>query len=654
MEGTHPLIENQITTTVIFPDATLPQPTNGGFATQEEFLQYIMKSNDGHWSSQLHVRPSGERFADYNDGTIADAFPLQFPFGYTGLAEDPSAVEVRTLNHYKKSSITRKDVILKYLTHRKPEFHTALFNLIMENIIMKEQIFLSSKIFCNVKRSDNSTMGEQYGSMSAALLEIAIRNVRNGLSVQHSMSAEHQFLKSIRAACGHLPHSNEATMEARRTYFSFLMKFGLPSIFLTVNPDDLRNFRIIVYSLVGHEAVLGNVDVNSLSDEQIIADFKLRSETRLKYPGLCAEEYERIVHLVIKHLFNWDVKQQRSNGIGIFAEILAFALATEEQGRKSLHGHFLLFVKGWKQILDIIQKPALTSQDETAQVAARTKAKVFYMNACSARLFSDFEPDKPLKATPVFYHSDCRYVRGPIDNMRYTAAPVPDQQLRDMRHQKKCEAFKGHIATCQKCGKKFSANEIVTNALNVHMSTNNSVCYEFPEENVRRLDRQVYEDQKNFSWTTMDKYSQAIRYFASNALVNMHLVTHSKRCFKKRRECFADLPDSICEDVAICFHGECDYWSDWLGRKETRFMFQFQPKRLVEDAFINTHNPSITSLLGINSNVLVGMNGRSVIYVTGYNAKSQQKEERSAFEQVSQILIKIIRNQVSVCVNILN
>ena len=651
MEGTHPLIENQITTTVIFPDATLPLPTNGGFATQEEFLKYIMNSNDGHWSSQLHVRPSGERFADYNDGTIADAFPLQFPFGFTGLAQDPAAVKVRELNQYK-SSITRKDVILKYLTHRKPDFHTALFNLIMENIIMKEQIFLSSKIICNVKRSDFSTMGEQYGSMSASLLEIAIRNVRNGLSVQHSMSSEHQFLKSIRAACGHLPHSNEATMEARRTYFSFLIKFGLPSIFLTVTPDDLRNFRIVVYSLVGHEAVSGNVDVNSLTDEQIIADYKFRSETRLKYPGLCAEEYERIVHLVIKHLFNWDIKKQCSNGIGIFAEILAFTLATEEQGRKTLHGHFLLFVKGWKQILDIIQKSNLFCQDETAQFAARATAKAFYMNACSARLFSDFEPKKPLKAIPVFYHSECRYVRGPIDKMRYTVSPVPDQQLRDMRHQKKCGAFEGHIATCQKCKRKFSANEIVRNALNVHMSTNNSVSYEFPEENVRRLDRQVYEDQKNFSWTTMNNYSKAIRYFASNALVNMHFVTHTKRCFKKNQECFTNLPDSVCEEVTICFHGECDYWSDWLGRKETRFMFQFRPKRLVEDAFINTHNPTITSLLGINSNVLVGMNGRSVIYVTGYNAKSQQKEERSAFEQVSQILIKIIRNQVSVYVNI--
>ena len=290
VEGTNPDIENRITTTVIFPDSTLPAPTNGGFANQEEFRKYIMTCKNGHWSSQMHVRPTAERLADYNDGTIADGFILQFPFGFTGLSEDPSAVETRKLNQHK-THIPRKDVILKYFTHRKPEFHSAMFNLIMENIIMKEQIFLSAKIFCNVKRSVQSSMGEQYGSMSSSKMEIAIRNVRNGLSVQHSMSAEHQFLKSIRAACGHLPHTNEATMEARRTYFSFLIKFGLPSIFLTVSPDDLRNFRIVVYSLVGHEAVSGNVDVNVLSDEQIIADFKFRSETRLKFPGLCAEEY---------------------------------------------------------------------------------------------------------------------------------------------------------------------------------------------------------------------------------------------------------------------------------------------------------------------------------------------------------------------------
>ena len=178
----------------------------------------------------------------------------------------------------------------------------------------------------------------------------------------------------------------------------------------------------------------------------------------------------------------------------------------------------------------------------------------------------------------------------------------------------------------------------------------NEVVYSFPENNVRRLDRYVYEDHKNFSWTKENSKAKAIRYFASNALVNMHLVSHAKRCFKKGPECFASLPDTVSENADILYNDECDYWSDWCGRKEKRLMFLFQPKRNLEDAFINTHNPAITSLLGYNSNVLVGMNGRSVIYVTSYNAKSQQKEERAAFEKVSEVLITYMKKQVSLVI----
>ncbi|MGB8699100.1 MAG: DUF6570 domain-containing protein [Thermosynechococcaceae cyanobacterium] len=424
VEGTHADIENQITTTVIFPDATLPAPTNGGFKDQDAFRAFVTSQKDGHWKSQLHVRPLAERIADYEDHSVADDFPLQFPFGCSGFAEDKLAIAVRDKNK-RRNRIEKQDVIIKFLTHRKCSFHSPMFNLVMLNMIMKEQIFKNTKMYCNVKCSDSTTMGEKFGSMTAVQLEKAIHDVRNKFTVQHSMLAEHQYLKSIRASCSNLPHSNEATMEARRLYFCYLIKFGLPSIFLTVTPDDLRNFRIVVYSIVGNDGMCGEVDVNKLSDDQIIADFKLRSEIRVKYPGLCAEEYERIVHLVIKHLFNWDMKEQKSKGKGLFAEILAFTLATEEQGRKTLHGHFLLFVKGWKQILNIIQQgPQIHCSKNRA---ARRKAKIFYSQVCSARLFEDFETGNPLDAVPVFYHDECRGKRK-LNEIRFAVSPASDQK----------------------------------------------------------------------------------------------------------------------------------------------------------------------------------------------------------------------------------
>ena len=54
------------------------------------------------------------------------------------------------------------------------------------------------------------------------------------------------------------------------------MMFGLPAIFLTINPDDLRNYQIVVYALVGKERTFGSVNKKDLSEDDIVADFKIR------------------------------------------------------------------------------------------------------------------------------------------------------------------------------------------------------------------------------------------------------------------------------------------------------------------------------------------------------------------------------------------
>jgi hypothetical protein len=645
--------------TVVFPDSTLPEPTNGGFDNQDEFRKYVTKLQDGKWNSALHARPLAERLADYRDDTIADAFPLLFPYGYTGLAEDPSVMELRTADYNKKHlARNRIEVLRKYLMHRKPAFHAPMFNLIVENLVMKQTIFEKTQMFCNVKASDHSSMGEKYGAMSGDALERAIHDVRNNVSLQHSNSKEHQYLKSISAVCKHLPHSNEASLDARTTYFSYLMRFGLPGIFLTISPDDLRNYRIVVYALTQEEKI--SVDVKDLSEDQIVADFKVRQQARFDHPGLCAEEYERIIQLVIKHIFNWDEVEQKNKGVGLFAEIMAWCIATEEQGRKSLHAHILLFIKDWQRILRILQRRRKVDdgEDISYQEAVAT-TKRLYKNACSAELFADFEPNMPLSEKPPFHHENCRGKRRG-DVMRFTVQAVPDDQLRAMRHKRLCHEYNGQIATCLRCKLPFTVNDIVSKALSYHFGKSGEPRIMFPEGNAtKRLDRFVYEYGKDFSWhddgdsevlgNVSDRQrSKALRYFASNALTNVHFVSHATRCFKKGSECYANLPDAVTDYDQIIYNDEVDVWSDWCGRKEERWMFRLQPKRPVDSVYMNTHNPTLTSLLGCNNNVMLGMNGRLVLYVTGYNVKSQQKEERMAFEGVSKVLVKLLQNQVSV------
>jgi len=156
-------IENQLNITVIFPDSSLPEPTNGGFSSQEEFRNYVMQhQKDGQWSSALHSRPLAERLADYKDETIALAFPLQFPYGHTGLPDDPAVQKLASKPRWKRHmSRNRDEVLKKFLQHRKPEFHSAMFNLITQSILMKASIFRSTKMYCSIKAADGTTMSEQ-------------------------------------------------------------------------------------------------------------------------------------------------------------------------------------------------------------------------------------------------------------------------------------------------------------------------------------------------------------------------------------------------------------------------------------------------------------------------------------------------------------
>ena len=600
---------------------------------------------NNRWNATLHARPFAEQLADYKEDTISKAFPLHFPYGHSGLEGDPSLELMEKLpknSKYMKRS--RLGVLRKFLQHSNPIFHGPRFNLIVENLILKEQIFQSTRMYCTTKHADGSYMADKYGTMNWKALEKAIYAARQDHGSRHSSKAENRYLKSINAACECLPHSNEAAQVARRQYFSFLIKFGLPAIFLTITPDDKRNFRIILYACGNHNHIISPYAkdyVNSLSDDDIFAKFKVRERVREQHPGLCAEEYNRIMKLVIKHLFDWDEEKQCSTGNGLFGELLAWCLATEEQGRKTLHGHFLLFLKGWEEVLETLQNVGTTGYTNAIK-----EAKALFKNSCSAELFEDLQRGKVLNEQPIFYHPFCRSERSKKRKF-FTPKYVGDEIFREMRHKAKCNLHLGHIATCMVCNTKLTVQTIVENALRLHLGKHGDkvIPFNFPKVENKRLDMHVYEMQKDFLWMTGDEKTLAKRYFASNALSNFHLPWHTSRCFKKGSECFANLPEQPFEETKIQYSDEMFLSSDGCGNRKKIGIFRFYPKRNLEDAFMNVHNKWITIMLGCNNNVSAGLNGSSVFYCTGYNTKSQQKEEREAFERISQVIVKILQDQ---------
>jgi len=73
------------------------------------------------------------------------------------------------------------------------------------------------------------------------------------------------------------------------------------------------------------------------SVEDCLADFVLQRGTRLKYSGACSLEFQSVMQILTKCMLRWDTKTQLSQGKGILGTVLAFFVADEVQGRKTLH-----------------------------------------------------------------------------------------------------------------------------------------------------------------------------------------------------------------------------------------------------------------------------------------------------------------------------
>ncbi len=87
------------------------------------------------------------------------------------------------------------------------------------------------------------------------------------------------------------------------------------------------------------------------SEEHCIADFILWKDGRLKNPGGCSLEFQSIMQILTECLLKWDIKTKSSTGKGILGTVLAFAGAHEEQGCKTLHRHWQIWVKELSQTL---------------------------------------------------------------------------------------------------------------------------------------------------------------------------------------------------------------------------------------------------------------------------------------------------------------
>ena len=122
------------------------------------------------------------------------------------------------------------------------------------------------------------------------------------------------------------------------------VEFGNPFLFLTVTPDDGGSWVVSCFSGLNFNP---GESVEDMSPDEICKRAQDRYDFRMKYPGYGSIWYREVMDAVWMHIIGWDFnKNCATEKPGLYGFPEAVLESTEEQSRKRLHGHCLVWIKG--------------------------------------------------------------------------------------------------------------------------------------------------------------------------------------------------------------------------------------------------------------------------------------------------------------------
>lgn len=605
---------------VFYPDGTVSLLT-GGQQNTSEFQEVLQNATKSGFQIEFKMQILSEAVHDYKGDNLVNACLLQFPYGRGGLNE------FRMNKKGESTQILDIAQFTEYISMLSlPQFHSELFTLQIYNMQTKYIMVKSAgwKIrhkLCARLLGLKITKEDIYD---------AIENTRNATG---RYGRGDTFLGAIDAICKTIPHTNEAARIARRNIETMQHHYGCPTFFLTVTPDDDNHILVQIYA---GTICSENKDINMMSDEEVAALAKQKTELRIKFPGVCAYFFEIVMDIVLRDVIKWDKSKNGPIGDtpGIFGNISAMSMSIEEQGRRTLHAHILL----WVNDLNNMRTELYSSNKYVVRNAAKiitTKID----NICSSKMFFNgfVVPHRQATLQRIFTH---QCLETDHQEPMYPTS-VSDQQLRNLRCR---QPLTDAAASCQACKTDWCTTRIVTSYLQNFVKVSN--IGDDYSANARRLKNLATQFQLE------SLPGEQIQRFIVDAAYNHHV--HTPSCFKHKTDQY--------NKAALC--EECRYkypkrpkrttiiqesspikqpWFLWNGSNKERYVKEIHLKRSEYDIFQNNCCPQISySNLTCNTNLSFILPGPVAHYCIGYTMKNTQKDEGKEYEFVRAASEKIL------------
>ena len=489
-------IEKTESIQIFFPDTSIDIST-GGQDTVEEFKSLVQEAKKHGYDFELQADLLREAVSDYKDNNLVNSCLIQYPYGCGGLHEE------RSLSNGKFGLMDIESYVKHVSRLSRPHFSEELFVLILYNMKMKMKMVKGAGF--RVRQATTATLLAT--ELTEEDIDVAVRNRQSGILAEGTGD---QFLKAVDAIGRGVAHTNEAAKKARRMAESMQHNFGMPTHFFTVTPDDDNSILVQVYTQVDID--VNEIPTDEMSNDEIERNAQKRKQLRIKYPGITAMAFEDQLNIIIDTVVGWDRKKNRAK-VGLFGTPMAFTCTIEEQGRRTLHAHFQIWVKETyedrKNLFSAHRNTSRIAQARLCREADRTMGNAFFFN------------DRDISDGHVlnFPHECTVTVR-----RRRKPDIVCEQTLRELRY-KEGSALTGKMfAKCPHCPKSWTYDEMVKDYLIHNVKDAGCVTWSGEGGFMTRLKAKTVEYQ-------LRKEQDTIHSYIIEAAYNLH--KHTMSCFKK-------------------------------------------------------------------------------------------------------------------------
>lgn len=309
----------------------------------------VMTSSQRKVAGLLHLKNGGNSLAVGHDSTPQSIwnnpslyprmFPWLFPYGLGGLEQD----------HH--CSIIGREVHLRSLLmyHDKRFQRDAGFLIVQMNHQLIRQGSTGS--FIAMKRGNFGRVAGEIDKLDPGVLRTIIERLINGGRFFPKTPEERRvstLMDQIDVVGSYVDGSLAKKKFQRGEIWSLINFLNAPNWFITISPADQRHPLCIHWAS------------NDAEFRPEIKSYKERQHLVTRNPVACAQFFHHLVTIFIKHICGWSEDGVRR---GLFGEPDAFYGTVEEQGRKSLHLHFLLWIQ-CQMPLHVVREKLMSEDSE--------------------------------------------------------------------------------------------------------------------------------------------------------------------------------------------------------------------------------------------------------------------------------------------------